>query len=174
MKIPKIKYPASRRNPFGNGGVKKGEKRNPTGKGGFIAGDPASRLRILKGNMTRAKRLSQEHSKQAKRRAEAKAFAMEIRDVQELAKRSMKAGLDRVNKIIADEKSQDHTALACVAFLADRAYGKAVQPNLNASVNENGSPNEISDAELAKRIDETLSRINAITGGKTKPPKGKK
>ena len=163
-----------RNNPFGIGGATKGVVRNVAGKGGFKKNDPASRLRILKSAMIRSKRLDASTSKTRKRVEAAKTVAMEARECQEMAKKSMPAVFKRLQKIVEDPTTQDHHAIAAGIFFADRAYGKAIQPNLNTNVNENGNASEISDAELNKRINETLERVAAITSGKTKPPKGKK
>ncbi len=58
-------------------------------------------------------------------------------------------------------------------FVYDRAYGKAPQTNINANMNSNGKPSEITGSALAKRIEAALKRVEELTGGGVPPPVSK-
>ena len=162
-------------NPEGKGGQPKGGKsRNIGASLALKKGSARVRAMQLKATLVRTGEMAKTTSRGYVRKEHAKSVAMEARELQEMAKKSMPAVMDRIYEIVTDRKSQDHHAIAAGVFLADRAYGKAIQPSVNATVDNNGKTSEIDDAELTNRIRETIDRVTRITSGAGKKVKGKK
>lgn len=94
--------------------------------------------------------------------------AKEAREIQHIARTHAQAAMKRLASIITDYESQDTAAIAAISVLLDRAYGKANQTNINANLDANGKPAEVTGKELDTRIEETLRRVEALTGGAPK------
>jgi hypothetical protein len=94
----------------------------------------------------------------------------EAREMQALMKSYTEEAAKRVYGIIESEHAKDSDVIAAAQFLFDRAYGKATQTNLNANVDANGRPKEVTGKELDARISAALDRVERITGGA--PEKG--
>lgn len=117
--------------------------------------------------VTHEEKKRREHRKRTKLR---ETVALEARELQEIARKNAQVGMERLNKIIADPGSKDSDAIQAIALTLDRAYGKANQVNLNANLDANGKPNEVSQSELDQRIAAALKRIEAITGRTAEAP----
>lgn len=111
--------------------------------------------------VTTDEKKKREHRKRVRLR---ETVALEARELQEIARKNAQAGMERLNKIIEDPASKDSDAIQAIALTFDRAYGKANQVNVNATIDANGKPNEVSQSELDQRIAAALKRIEAITG----------
>ena len=129
-----------------------GEVRNPYGRRGSPVQSPPKRPR-------RRTRLQLK-------------IVTELREVQEACKGSALDVIQAFKEIVANPTSTDQAKIQAGLALLDRAYGKAAQTNINASVDANGKTNEINAAELDKRIREALERIETATRGKAEAPKG--
>lgn len=91
--------------------------------------------------------------------------AKEHQEIQEVARQHATAAMGRLCDIIADPKTVPSVAVAAIQVVLDRAYGKASQTNINANLNADGKPSEISEAELRSRIEKTIKRVEDLTGG---------
>lgn len=77
-----------------------------------------------------------------------------------------KFGIDAIhalNEIIANKLSSDVARISAAQTLLDRAYGRPTQTNVNATVNTDGAPSEVTEAELNRRIAKTLTRVESLT-----------
>lgn len=97
--------------------------------------------------------------------------AREQREIQELARKNAQAVLERMAEI-AQTSFNETAAIAAGQVILDRAYGKANQTNINASVDANGKETDISEKELNTRINQALKRVEALTRGTAKAPEG--
>lgn len=113
--------------------------------------------------------------KKTRKRARLRAtVAKEARDIQNLARTHAHEAMIRLAEIINDRGTQDSVAIAAAVVMFDRAYGKASQTNINMNADVDGKPSEITANQLDKRVAEVLARVEALTGGASKAPKGKK
>lgn len=99
-------------------------------------------------------------------------IAMELHEVQEMARKNAKRAMERLAEI-SDTSDNESMAIAASSVILDRAYGKSSQTNINANVNADGKPSEIDGKELAKRIDNAIKRVETIAGGAPKAGKSK-
>ncbi len=87
----------------------------------------------------------------------------EARDIQNLARTLATEAIEAMGEIVRDsEKGSDRIAAA--ALILERAYGKANQTTINANIDANGRPTEVTSKELDTRIAETLKRVENLTG----------
>lgn len=100
--------------------------------------------------------------------------AKEVRDIQNLARKFALAGIEEAAKIAGSSSSKDSDKLAAINLLLDRAFGKATQTSINAVLDANGKPSEVTGKELDERIAEALKRVEDLTGRAPKAPKGQK
>jgi hypothetical protein len=98
--------------------------------------------------------------------------AKELADIQLEARRHTADILKEMVDIATSEIAMDTAKIAAAHFVYDRAYGKAAQTNINANVNSNGKPSEITGSALAKRIEAALKRVEELTGRGATPPTG--
>ena len=96
--------------------------------------------------------------------------AKEAADIQLEARRHTADILDKMIDIATSETAVESARIQAAHIVFDRAYGKAAQTNINANVNANGKPSEITGSALAKRIEATLRRVEELTSGGTAPP----
>lgn len=90
--------------------------------------------------------------------------AKEFREIQEIARTHATAAMRRLAEIIESPVSQDTSAIAAAAVILDRAYGKATQTSINASIDASGKTTDVTAKELDTRIEKALHRVEAITG----------
>jgi hypothetical protein len=95
--------------------------------------------------------------------------AKEQREIQEIARKGADAVMKRMYEI-ATESFNETAAIAAGNLILERAYGKANQVNINAAVDANGKPTEVSGKELDTRIAQVIKRVEDITGRETKAP----
>ena len=86
-------------------------------------------------------------------------------EIQERIRAKADALLDVLEELALSDTSSENARLAAVQQLMDRAYGKATQTNVNANLDSDAKPKDISTRELDKRIEETLERVERVTGG---------
>ena len=98
--------------------------------------------------------------------------AKEARDIQEKARRATEPIMDRLIEI-AQHSVIETNAIAAAREVFDRAYGKSSQTNINATVDANGKPSEVTSKELDERVRKVLARVEAITRGTAKEAKSK-
>ncbi len=96
----------------------------------------------------------------------------EAREIQELARRSAPAALKALDDIINSKVASDLAKISAANALLDRGYGKALQTNVNATVNTDGSTKEIDGQELDRRVKETISKIEGLTKRKREKIQG--
>jgi len=99
--------------------------------------------------------------------------AKEAREIQDIARQSASAAMERLATIVNDPQSLDNVAIAAAAVILDRAYGKPNQTNTNVNVDANGKTTEVSASELNTRIEAALRRVDEITGRGKQKGKGK-
>ena len=97
-------------------------------------------------------------------------IAKEAREIQEIARTHATAVMDKLAEIVGNSHNES-AVIAAGQVLLDRAYGKSAQTNINANVDTHGKNTDVSQGELDKRIEQTLKRVEAITGGAPKAPK---
>lgn len=97
--------------------------------------------------------------------------AKEAREIQQKARQYAEPILDRLAEI-AQNSFNENAAIAAANSIIDRAYGKANQTNINATLDANGKAADVSAKELDARIERALKRVAALTAGKGEPVKG--
>ncbi len=105
------------------------------------------------------------------RRRLRESVAKEIREIQEIGRRHAESAMRRLAEIVENPESQDTAAIAAAQVLLDRTYGKASQTNINANLDANGKPTDVTSKELDTRIAKALKRVEDITGGATQAAK---
>lgn len=98
--------------------------------------------------------------------------AKELHEIQNIARTHAAEAMRRLASIV-NNSDQESMVIAAASVIFDRAYGKASQTNINANVNADGKPSEISGKDLDQRINQAIKRVEDLTGGKAKAPKGK-
>jgi hypothetical protein len=93
--------------------------------------------------------------------------AREQREIQEIARKGADAVMKRMFEI-ATESMNETAAIAAGNVLLERAYGKANQTNINATIDANGKATDVSQKELDTRVAKVVERIEALTGGAAK------
>jgi hypothetical protein len=96
--------------------------------------------------------------------------AKEAREIQELGRRNADAVMRRLANIAIGSPNET-AAIAAAQVILDRSYGKANQTSISAHIDANGQETSISQKELDARVEQTLKRIETLTGGKAKAPK---
>lgn len=89
--------------------------------------------------------------------------AAEAREIQNLARQHAVEGMEILAEIAANPEIQPTARIAAIALIHERAYGKATQ--INANVDANGKPTEVTGKELDTRIAEALKRVENLTTG---------
>ena len=111
-------------------------------------------------------------SEQRKRQLKVKlTVAKEAREVQDMARQTAVQALETIKDILMNGE-RDSDKLSAANMVLERAYGKATQVNVNDNVNRNGSSKEVGAAELDKRIETALGRVEELAGRAPKPSKG--
>lgn len=89
--------------------------------------------------------------------------AAESREIQNLARQHAVEGMQILAELARDETIQPTARIAAIALIHERAYGKATQ--VNANIDANGKPTEVTGKELDTRIAEALKRVENLTTG---------
>src|SRR5258708_3362959 len=88
----------------------------------------------------------------------------EARDIQNQARGMATEAMEvMANLMRHSPKGSDRVAAASI--ILERAYAKATQTNVNAKLNADGKPTEVTSKELDTRITEAVQRVESITGG---------
>lgn len=95
----------------------------------------------------------------------------EARDIQNMCRAYALEGVERVIEMMR-EANKPSDVLAAVNLLLERGYGKASQTTVNANIDANGKPTEVTGKELDTRIADALKRVEAITRGETQEGEG--
>lgn len=135
----------------------------------------ASQYKLKRGVALVSKAQRRQRSKDIERQAKERVrltVAKEARDVQDMCRQSASQAIEVARVILADPFARASDRLAAANFITERAYGKATQTNVNASVDANGNKKEISAEELDQRVATALDRVERITGRAAKPTKG--
>ena len=109
---------------------------------------------------------------EAKRARLKQTQAKDAREIQELIRTYTFSGLEKIFEILANDSASDMAKIAAMHLLLDRGSGRAAQTNINANIDANGKPSEVSQKELDDRIRAAIDRVEALTGGAPKAPEG--
>lgn len=168
-----MKYDASRHfgAPKGNRFAAQ-ENMSPTAHGRRIRG--LFKTWSVKDRKSRGEKITRARVKQMmkirRRRRVLENVAKEAREIQHLARTLAVTAFERLTKIIENEESNDASAIAAAQVILDRAYGKATHTSINAHIDANGKPSEITAKELDTRIEAALKRVESITQREAKAP----
>lgn len=92
-----------------------------------------------------------------------KAIALEAHELQQLARENALLAMETLTEISRNKRSPEATRIAASTAILDRAYGKASQTSITASVTSNGKTKDLDGTELDKRVNSTLKRIADLT-----------
>jgi len=84
----------------------------------------------------------------------------------EVQEEARKAGVDAIKclkEIVNSKMATDVAKISAAQTLLDRGYGRPTQTNVNATVNTDGKPSEVTESELSRRIAETITRVEGLT-----------
>lgn len=84
-------------------------------------------------------------------------------EIQDEARKAGVAAIKALRRIVKSKVASDLAIISAAQTLLDRGFGKPTQTNINASVNGDGKPSEVTEQELNKRIGEALRRVEGIT-----------
>lgn len=93
---------------------------------------------------------------------EKKAIALEQHELQQIARENATLAMNTLTEIARNKRAPEATRIAASSVILDRAYGKASQTSITASVT-NGKESDITGAELDKRISQALKRVEDLT-----------
>lgn len=157
------------RNPHVIGGILPGETRNPEG----CFGTRRETVKMLKGRYLAVVRMQKynrggrirkmKNPKKPGRSPEGLKLALDARAIQEMARKHAPDAIKAMAEIIKSKVASDLAKISASNALLDRGYGKALQTNVNATVNTDGSAKEIDGEELDRRVKEVLGRVERIT-----------
>ena len=128
----------------------------------------STRSRQFSGEKFVSKNQVRKEAKRVRRRLYT-TVAKEAREMQDKARRAADKIMDRMVEIAATSFNET-AAIAAANLVYDRAYGKANQTNITATVDANGKPTEVSGKELDTRIAQALKRIEELAGRAPKAP----
>lgn len=123
----------------------------------------ATKVRRRRGEKVMTAKVRKKISKTHRRRLHVK-LIREMSEIRDMARMSATAAMQRMEQIVEDPKSRDSDAVSAAHLILERAYGKANQTTINATVDANGKPNEVGDKELNERIEKALARVEDIAG----------
>lgn len=112
-------------------------------------------------------------AKTRKRERLRQTVAKEMYEIQNIARTHTSEAMRRLAQIV-NNSDNESMVIAAASVIMDRAYGKASQTNINANVNADGKPSEITGKDLDKRIANALKRVEDLTGGAPKAPTSEK
>lgn len=98
--------------------------------------------------------------------------ARQAAEIQMKARKYTDHILEKMIEIATSEDATvtDSARIQAAHFVYDRAYGKAAQTNINANMNTDGKPSEITGSALNKRIEALAKRVEELIGGGSTPP----
>lgn len=151
--------------------VVKGACLNPYGS---LGDTPRMKWRIWNRNL-KIKPAFREASMKRRRLQlkEKKKVALEAHELQQIARENATLAMRTLVNISKNPRAPEATRIAASSVILDRAYGKASQTTISASVTS-GKANEIGPEELDQRIKRALKRVEDITSRTPKAPVSKK
>lgn len=146
-----------RLNALWRNGVKAGENINPYGRAGNTF-----RGRYRLGNLDHIS--DRPHAMKRKRiqLKEKRKIALEMHELQQLARESASDAMMALIRIVKDPKSPHPSRIAAASVILDRGYGKSTQVAISANVTD-GKADQITGDELDRRISKALKRVEDIT-----------
>ena len=93
-------------------------------------------------------------------------------EIQEAARKAGKYAISALEDIVRSRISTDVARISAAQTLLDRGYGRPTQTSVNATVNTDGKPTEVTQQELDRRIKETITRIEGLTKRKREKIEG--
>ena len=152
-------------------GVRPGCVLNPCGKLGNT--DEARERVLLSGKELKIS--SREGALKRKRLLlqEKKAVALEMHELQQLARENATAAMQTLIEISRDPRAPQPSRIAASTVILDRGYGKSSQTNITKTVND-GKASTIESGDLDSRIDRALKRVESLTDRKAKTGTGEK
>jgi len=130
-----------------------------------------TKARIDQGEKVMTLRLKHKLKKRKRLRLKA-TIAKEMRDIQEFARKHALAAMEKAADIVANSDNET-TVLQGIQIVLERAYGKASQTNINASVSGDGKATEITAKQLDERIAKALQRVEELSRGAKQTPSRK-
>lgn len=113
------------------------------------------RALMLKQGQSRAQILKSEKMTIERTRS----IGMQYGEMQDAARRRAEKAMQVFEDVIDNPDASDNSKIAAAKEILDRAFGKAATLNLNVNASVDAKPSELSDAELAKRIEQNLTVI---------------
>ncbi len=113
---------------------------------------PAFREMEMKRNLKRKRILLKEK----------RALALETHELQQLARENANLAMQTLIEICGNPRENASSRIAASAEIFNRAYGKASQTSITASVT-NGKTSDLNATELDKRIGQALKRVEDLT-----------
>jgi hypothetical protein len=92
----------------------------------------------------------------------------EAKEIQDIARMHALDAIKALVKIMNSETASDQAVITAANVMLERGYGKAIQSNINQNYNTDAKPTEVNQAELDRRIEAALNRVEELTGGKGK------
>ncbi len=89
----------------------------------------------------------------------------EVREIQEMARKMASTAMRVMEEIMCNEEAPEAARIAAGQVILERGYGKATQTSINAVIDSNGKPSEVTARELDTRVAEALKRVENLTGG---------
>lgn len=102
-----------------------------------------------------------------------KAIALEAHELQQMARENATLAMRTLISISENPRAPEATRIAASSVILDRAYGKASQTSITASVT-NGKADTIDGSELDKRVARALKRVEELTDRTPKAPASQK
>lgn len=104
---------------------------------------------------------------------EKKKVALEAHELQQIARENATLAMNTLVEISRNIRAPEATRIAASSVILDRAYGKASQTTISASVTS-GKASEIGPEELDNRIKRALKRVEDLTARAPATPPSKK
>lgn len=93
---------------------------------------------------------------------EKKVIALEAHELQQIARENATLAMRTLVEISKNPRAPEATRIAASQVILDRAYGKASQTSITASVTS-GKTKDLNSTELDKRISSALKRVEDLT-----------
>lgn len=178
--------PYFRRGP--NSGFQKGRNYNPHGVGAALPGEKgrnprcgenlktpaAQKARFLNGIRRAAtmkggrfmKNKTPKPKKPGKRSPESLKIATDFKQIQDMAKQFAPECMKALASVVTSDVSSDLAKISASQAILDRAYGKALQTSVSATVNGNGEAKDLDAAELDRRVAAAVTRVESLASRK--------
>lgn len=98
-----------------------------------------------------------------------KAIALEAHELQQIARENATLAMNTLTEIAKNKRAPEATRIAASSVILDRAYGKASQTSITASIG-NGKNSDLDSTELDRRVKQALKRVEELTDRTRKAP----